>query len=462
MKSIYILLLFLTGFTSASIAQFATFHSGDWVSFLGNSITMNGGFYNYVELYYLTRFPKEQVRFFNNGISGDVSGGMLRRMQADVLVNKPTWCVVMAGMNDVNRGLYAEKYNNDQDAKQRRQEALERYFRNMDSIVNQLIDAGVKVVLQTPTIYDQTASTATINLKGVNDALGQCAIYIKRLSEKYKLPVVDYWSAMNNTNAAVQTLSPSASIIERDRVHPAMYGYFLMATEFLKAQQAPSYVAMVSIDAKKSIIKHSAGGNAVLLRSSSKGVAFTWEEDALPFPLLSADFKPDSLFDFSKSLNNEILQVKSLKKEKYVVFIDSVEVGQYSNKALSEGINLAINNLTPQNKQAAKVLQLLQEYWKIERRLRQVKYVEYQLLPIGAKNDPTFFDVNLRHRTDKIMALLKDKPEDDRKYYRRNLDDYIINKPRYKELEKEAENIYKVIQQTNKPARHIYSIVPVK
>ena len=90
MKSIYILLLFLTGFTSASIAQFATFHSGDWVSFLGNSITMNGGFYNYVELYYLTRFPKEQVRFFNNGISGDVSGGMLRRMQADVLVNKPT------------------------------------------------------------------------------------------------------------------------------------------------------------------------------------------------------------------------------------------------------------------------------------------------------------------------------------------------------------------------------------
>lgn len=462
MRSIHILLFFLTGFTTATIAQLQVFKNGEKVSFLGNSITMGGAFHNYIELYYLTRFPNEEVKFYNNGISGDVSGGMLSRLKTDVLVNKPDWCVIMAGMNDVSRGLYAEKFKHDKDVIQRRKEALEKYFRNMDSLVNRLMEAGVKVILQTPTIYDQTANSSTENYKGVNDALGQCADFIKGLGEKYKLPIVDYWSAMNRVNALIQKSNPAASIIGRDRVHPGNYGHFLMAVEFLKTQQAPAYVAKIGINAKKRKIEQSLKGKTDLINCSSKELSFAWEEESLPFPAFSEDLNPDSLFPFSKYLNNEILQIKSLKKGKYIVYIDSVEVGQYTSKELKEGINLALNKRTPQNIQSVKVLTLLQEYWKIERRLRQVKYVDYQLLPIGVKNDPTFFDVNLKRRTDKIIGLLKDRPEDELRYYRRNLDEYIVNKPRVKEMEDEAELLYQKVQLANKPMKHIYSIVAVK
>lgn len=462
MRSIYILLLFLTGISTVSIAQFPIFRNGERISFLGNSITMNGAFYNYIELYYLTRFPNIEIRFYNNGISGDVSGGMLNRIKSDVLMNKPNWCVVMAGMNDVGRSLYAEKFNTDNEVIQRRKEGLEKYFRNMDSIVNRLMEAGVKVVLQTPTIYDQVAISSTENYKGVNNALGQCADFIKGLGEKYKLPIVDYWSAMNSVNAAVQRVNPSASIIGRDRVHPGTYGHFLMAFEFLKAQQAPAYVATISINAKKNKIEQSLQSKVELIKCSSKGLTFTWKEEALPFPSPSNDFKTDSLFSFTQNLNNEMLQIKSLKKGEYVVIIDSVEMGRFSNKELNEGINLALNNRTPQSMQSGKVLQLLQQYWKIEQKLRQVKYVDYQLLPIGAKKDPTFFDVNLKRRTDKIIALLKDRPEDELRYYRRNLDEYIVNKPRVKEMEDEADEIYRKIQLANKPVMHIYTIVAAK
>ncbi len=462
MRAVYGIFLFLIGLPAVSAAQLPVFKNGDRVSFVGNSITMSGSYHNYIELYYLTRFPNDEVRIYNNGISGDVTEGMLRRMRADVLVNKPDWCVLMAGMNDVNRSLYAKVPRDDQGIQQRRQEALETYFKNMDSMVNLLMHAGVKVVLQTPTIYDQTADIPSDNYRGVNDALEQCALYIKSLGKKYSLPVVDYWSSMNAINTAVQKINPSASIIGRDRVHPGMYGYFLMLTEFLKSQQVPPYVAMVAIDAKKGKIEQSVQGDAVLLNSSSKGLSFEWKEDALPFPLLSAGFKPDSLFSFSPGFNNEMLQVKALKKGKYVVYIDAVEVGQYSGTDLNEGINLSLNSRTPQHIQAAKVLQLLQEYWKIERKLRQVRYVDYQLLPIGARRDPAFFDVNLKRRTDKIIELFKDKPEAEIRFYRRNLDEYIVNKPRAKELQDEAEEKYKEIQQANKPVKHVYTIASVK
>lgn len=90
--------------TNDAIAQFPLFKDNDRVCFIGNSITMNGKFHNYIELFYATRFPDRKIEFYNCGISGDVSGGMLERMDSDILIHKPTWSVLMVGMNDINSG----------------------------------------------------------------------------------------------------------------------------------------------------------------------------------------------------------------------------------------------------------------------------------------------------------------------------------------------------------------------
>jgi len=65
------------------------FEKGSRVCFVGNSITHNGGFHHNILLYHVTRFPKQPVSFYNCGISGDVTGGVLKRMEDDILVHRP-------------------------------------------------------------------------------------------------------------------------------------------------------------------------------------------------------------------------------------------------------------------------------------------------------------------------------------------------------------------------------------
>ncbi|MGH2646984.1 MAG: SGNH/GDSL hydrolase family protein, partial [Ginsengibacter sp.] len=357
-----------------------SFKDGDRVCFIGNSITMDGKFHNYIELFYITRFPGRQIKFYNCGISGDVASGILRRMDSDILVHQPTWSVVMVGMNDVNRSLYTKERQEESGIKEKQQSALNRYFKNVDSIVRLLTKAGSKVILQTPSIYDQTADLPSNNAVGVNNALKQCAEYIKELAAKYKLRVVDYWSIMNTVNAEVQKLNKKATIIGRDRVHPGVEGHFLMAGEFLKTQHVPEYVSDISIDVKKHKISKTLQSTISDIAYNPLSVSFTCAETSLPYPLLARDFNPDSLFSFTNEFNKEILQIKSLKKGNYTLAIDSALVGTYSNKDFNTGINLANNNLTPQNQQAVMVLRLLNEYWELEGRLRMIKYVEYGLL----------------------------------------------------------------------------------
>src|SRR5947207_2575157 len=85
------------------------FKNNDRVCFVGNSITHEGDFTNYIALYYATRYPNKKIFFYNAGIAGDEASDMLARMDKDILIHKPTVAVLMAGMNDVRRDLYELK-----------------------------------------------------------------------------------------------------------------------------------------------------------------------------------------------------------------------------------------------------------------------------------------------------------------------------------------------------------------
>ncbi len=374
------ILFLIIFFAKNSVAQFPIFESNDRVCFIGNSITMNGRFYNYLQLFYATRFPDSKIQFFNCGISGDITGGVLKRLQSDILVHNPTWSVLMIGMNDVNRQLYGKSRENEAGIEGKREEALSLYFANVDSLVKILILGKSKVILQTPSIYDQTAELASANFFGVNDALGKCAIFLKGLAVKYNLPVVDYWTVMGEVNKKIQENDPGATIVGEDRVHPGVMGHFLMAYEFLKAQQAPEYVSLLSIDRKKQKVQKAWRCTISDIKYKTDDISFVSNEISLPYPRLSADFNPDSLFSFTDDFNKEILQVKSLKKGSYLLTIDSVVIGEYSQGTLEEGINLANNALTPQYQQSLKILKLLFEYWKVVADQRAIKYVEFEHL----------------------------------------------------------------------------------
>jgi endoglucanase len=107
------------------------------------------------------------------------------------------------------------------------------------------------VILERPSIYDQTALLPEKNHPGVNDVLGECALYIDSLGTKYDLPVVDYYTIMNRINFELQEKDPSATLTGPDRIHPGETGHFIMAYQFLKTELVPEYVSRIIIDAKK-------------------------------------------------------------------------------------------------------------------------------------------------------------------------------------------------------------------
>ena len=170
------LILFLSIFLALfSKAQTSLFQDGDRVCFVGNSITSNGEFYHNIYQYYVTRFPKNHIEFLNCGISGDVTSGILKRLDFDILSHNPTHAVIMIGMNDVNRSLYGANISTNTDTINKRELAINSYKKNAEQIVKKLLDLGVIVILQKPSIYDQTVILPKENNLGVNDSLKVCA-----------------------------------------------------------------------------------------------------------------------------------------------------------------------------------------------------------------------------------------------------------------------------------------------
>ena len=361
-------------------AQSTLFKAGDRVCFVGNSITNNGEFYHNILLYYATRFPDQPITFFNCGISGDVCSGVLKRMNSDILIHNPNYAVIKLGMNDVNRGMYNLHSNNNADTLAKREEAINSYKTNLDKIINIFLSKNIKVILQKPTIYDQTAVLKRENNFGVNDALKRCADFIQTLADKYKLPVVDYWTILNNANIEVQKKDSTATIIGPDRVHPGSAGHLLMAYQFLKTTNAPQTVAEISID-KDAKNSNKLSKNCVVsdFNNGKKEISFQVKENALPFPTTDGQKQALELVPFVNDLSVEKLIVKNGKGSKKLM-IDTAFIGNFTSEELANGINLSLYQNTPQYKQAIQVRDILNKMWKAVSDLRTIEYVEFKFL----------------------------------------------------------------------------------
>ncbi|MGH2646706.1 MAG: SGNH/GDSL hydrolase family protein [Ginsengibacter sp.] len=459
MKCTYFFLVIIFSW-NISFGQVPLFKDGDTVCFVGNSITMNGRFHNYIELFYATRFPERAIQFFNCGISGDKTSDVLKRINTDVLIHHPTVCVVMLGMNDVGSSLYKKERQNEAGIKDKQERALTDYFRMVDSIVNIFLQSNIKVVLQTPSIYDQTAKIKLESEVGTNDALGRCTVFLKQLAKKYDLPIVDYWTILNKVTNKVQQKNSASTIIGGDRVHPGNYGHFVMATEFLKAQHVPGLVSWITINTKKSTVKKVQGATVTDLLNSNGTVSFQSIESALPYPRITEDFVQDSLVDFTGQLNREILKFISLTKGKYLLQIDEDTAGIFSSVALKNGINLSNNTATPQYKQSKKVLDTFYLYWGLIHELRTIKFIEYKLLG-GYKSAYKDLD-EIKQLFEANLKKHKDEPQDYINYYKEQFGDYLTIKPKEGDIEKETARLLTEIRKLNLPVKHLYRLGKVQ
>ncbi len=456
LKKFFVILFLLLNLALSSFGQEnkPLFTNGDRVCFIGNSITHGGEFHPDIFLYYATRFPTEKVSFFNCGISGDVAGEIIVRLDSDIMVHNPGYGVLMVGMNDMVRGFSGVEKRDKQEISKREADAIELYRKNIEYIADYLSQHQCKLILQTPSIYDQTAKIPTQNMVGVNDLLGKCGDFLKDFAQKNNITVVDYWTIMKNINEREQKKDESFTIVGEDRVHPGSQGHLVMAYQFLKSTGAPEYVSKIVIDAKSKKIVELLNCSAKINSFKNGNLQFECLENALPYPVKAEAVPALGLVPFTEDLNQEILKVSNLEPGVYNLFIDKTDVGSYSSSDLKKGINLSLNPLTPQYKQALDVMRSCDEYQEVYSHLRTIAVVEYRSLQdYHGPDDLDAKKAFLNQKLEKIQA------EAYYGYVKNKCDQYYDDKPKQQQFMDQLNLVRDKVYILNIPKSHSYELV---
>jgi len=344
---------------------------------IGDSITHNGWYLPYVDLYCLTRFPSQKTDIFNCGINGDTADGATRRHAWDIAPHQPTVASVMFGMNDVGRELYENRKSGD-DVKKERLVRIANYERNLRELVCVLQRAKTRVMVILPTIFDDTAQSNSPHYPGLDKALGAYAARAKQVADEMSCTTIDFHGPMQKLTLEQQARDPAFSLIEPDRTHPTMQGQFFMAYLFLKTLGAPAEIAKVSID-REGKVRQSTNCQITHIKKRRKGLTFRYSANALPFPLKPIEQWTDASttwLPFANDLNREFFQITDLPTGIYQLTIDKQPIRTYTAAELHAGINLAVENNTPQAHQSHAVWKVYAKRQALVFKLRTIACVE--------------------------------------------------------------------------------------
>ena len=345
---------------------------------IGDSITHNGWYLPYVDVYYLTRFPNQKIDVFNCGINGDTAEGATNRYSWDISPHRPTVASVMFAMNDVGRDLYGVGQAGPEIEKQRRAR-LDHYERNLRELVHRLQKDKIQVTVILPTIFDDTAAGPSPHYPGLDQALGECAARAQKVATETDCAVIDFYHPMHQVTLEKQASEPAFSMIEPDRTHPTNQGQLFMAYLFLKAQKVPAEVARVSINGSDGGVRQTDNCRIIEARKKNSSLIFRYSANALPFPLqpieewtnLTTNWLP-----FINDLNREILQVSDLPTGIYQLMIDLQPIRSYTAEELAVGVNLTLERSTPQALQAQNLWNAYQRRQDLVFKLRTIACVE--------------------------------------------------------------------------------------
>ena len=202
------------------------FNTRDRICFLGDSITAHGFWEAEVIEYFLQNYPELKIEFYNCGISGSQGrrAEEKNRLWCDFLNFFPQYAVIMFGANDVETYLYDPKTETPERIERRRHK-LEDYDDTLQNLIDICKNRGIVPIICTPTPYDEYNDFQTDCRTGADSALSYCADVAKKAADRNGLLLCDMRSIIMD------------HIFEKpmreDRLHPNLYGYHLMAEQFL-------------------------------------------------------------------------------------------------------------------------------------------------------------------------------------------------------------------------------------
>jgi len=315
--------LILTLGRSASAGEFF-FKDGDTVVVMGDSITEQHLYSNYLEAWTLLRFPAWKITFHNVGIGGDTSGGGNGRFVRDVAEYKPTALTVDFGMNDGGYGGF-------QDSR------FDNYMAGLTGIARQAKEAKLRVAWITPSPVEKNEDGPAI--EGYNRTLERFSEGVKKVAVENNALFVDQFHPCVAVEDKARAAKPSNRIGGGDAVHFGPPGQALMASAILKGMSFPTLVAAVEIDASAKVGKCD-NCNITEATATGGGVTFTQLDRALPFfPNEAAAIL--TWAPILEEMNQYTLKVTGLAEGKYDVRLGGKSVAQYTDSQLAAGVNLA-------------------------------------------------------------------------------------------------------------------------
>lgn len=339
----------LSSFQNPASAQDFFFKDGDRVVMIGDSITEQHLYSNYVEMWTVTRFPKWNITFRNVGIGGDRSVGGNSRFARDVLLHKPTAMTVDFGMNDGSYKEFSEQ-------------TFKPYMDGLQGMADQAKAASIRTAWVTPQPLDNDEQGPTA-LTGYNQTLERFSEGVKQIAEKNSGKFVDQFHPyLKVLDAARSKGSKYNRITAGDAVHPGPPGQALMAASILKGMNFPPLVASVAIDAKQNKVTNQDNCSVEGLEVTGQGVRFRKLDHALPFfPEDASSILPwTPILD---ELNDYRIQVAGLAPGNYKIRIDGVDVSEQSAERLAAGVDIAPDVLKsgPLAEQAKKVKEAVEK-----------------------------------------------------------------------------------------------------
>lgn len=321
----------------------------DVVVVMGDSITEQRLYSNYLEIWSQTRFPRYNLVFRNVGIGGDTSGGGNGRFKRDVLPFKPTVLTVDFGMNDggyIWPGKVVESKNPktkeitkkeftaaDVDAR------FANYMKGLQGIADQAKAANIRVAWITPQPVEH--NPGDVNEK-YNQTLEKFSEGVKEIAKKNDGLFADqfhpYWAVIEKARKDGE----KGRITGGDAVHPGPPGQALMAASILKAMKFPRIVANLEVSFGPGQFG-AIGDNCEAVPADIPvpgGIGFKRKDFALPFfPEEAASILKWA--PLLEQMNEYGLKVKGLKEGKYDVKLDGKTVATLTDAELAKGVNLA-------------------------------------------------------------------------------------------------------------------------
>jgi lysophospholipase L1-like esterase len=333
-------------------APLARIEPQDGVSivFLGDSITHQCLYTQYVEDYLYTRFPNMRFKLHNAGVGGARAWDALARFDEDVAAYQPDYVTVLLGMNDGSYRPYDEA-------------TFQTYRGDMTALIDRIEEIGAKPILMTPTMFDSRAARLRDpnrnddTLVLYNSVLTYYGTWLREVAVENGHGFVDMWGPLNNITLEQRKSDPAFTMIA-DSVHPDAPGQVVMAMALIEDMGLPHDVSRIDVGQTDGVANITAtGGVASELSWSADEISFTFAADSLPWALPEEAQLGARITHLGHRLSRETLEVHGLPPGDYVLSIDGAEVGTYSTVQL-EHLELQSNERTPQYQQALEVAML--------------------------------------------------------------------------------------------------------